>query len=121
MSNESTKSAVFTHIRESLENLKREYNAEFQIVIYTAFGRIVCDLKPPSTKNALLGFVDDPTTVVIDISAVFDETGMFDAQLLNAKNVVIYNNNSGEEPIRVEQMVLFTDQILGFSLERRWA
>lgn len=129
MKSDFTRGRVFTQIRECLEKLKMEYNAEYHAVLYTAMGKVVCDLEPPAAKNSLLGFVDDPTTFTVDISALFDGSGAFDEELINAKNVVIYENNADKdgsgknspdkEIMRVEQMILFADQILGFSLIRQ--
>ncbi|MDR2888476.1 MAG: hypothetical protein LBV33_01380 [Lachnospiraceae bacterium] len=119
MSNDLTKGAVFSCIREFLEQFRREYNTEFHVVFYTSIGKIVCDLEPPASKRSLLGFADDPTTFTVDISAMFDGTGLFDSQLINIKNAIIYKNNSDEELMRTEQMVLFADHILGFNLIRQ--
>jgi hypothetical protein len=115
----STKGTVFIQVRELLERLKREYNAEYHVAIYTSFGRVLCDLELPSTKNSIVGFADDPKKFAIDISAIFEGVDVFDDELLNVKNVIIYKNNSAEELVRTEQMILFTDQILGFSLEKK--
>ncbi len=110
---------VIVHIREFLKKMKMEYNADFYVVLYTAIGKIVCDLEPPATKSSLLSFTDDPASFSVDISAVFDETGLFDDQLINAKNVIVYNNDSDVELMRTEQMVIFARHVVGFNLIRK--
>ena len=119
MSKELTKGTVFTDIREFLTKLKMEYNTEFQVVFLTAIGKIVCDLQAPSTEDSLIGVTDDPTMFTVDVSAIFDGKGMFDTYLINATNVIVYKNNTEEEYMHADQMVLFADQILGFSLVRK--
>ena len=111
--------AIFTHIREAIKKLKREFNTEFQVVFYTPIGRITCDLEPPADESSLISFTDDPTKFTINISAIFAEKGVFDTQLTYAKNVTVYRNNSNEILLQEEQMVLFADQIIGFALVRR--
>ena len=119
MSNDLAKGLVFTHIREFLDKLTMEYNTEFQVVFLTSIGKIVCDIEPPASRDALIGLTDDPTMFTVDISAIFDGKDISDSQFINAKNVIVYKNNSEEEFMRAEQMVLFPDQILGFSLIRK--
>jgi hypothetical protein len=118
MGGNSVKGAAFTQIREILGKLKMEYNAQFNVVIYSSIGKIVCDIEPLAKEDSLIGFTDDPTVFSVDISAIFDGKEMFSADLLNAKNVIVYSN-SGEELMRVEQMVLFADQILGFNIVKK--
>jgi len=119
MSDNLTKCAVFIQLREFLERLTMEYNTEFQVVFLTAAGKIVCDLKPPASSDSLIGVTDDPTLFTVDVSAIFDGQDRFDTQLINAVNVIVYKNNSEEVFIQEEQMVLFADQIIGFSLVRK--
>ena len=115
----SGKYAIKKNVETNLNKLKMEYNAEFQIILYTAMGRIVCDLEPPAEEGSLVSFTDDPTIFSIDISAMFDQKELFSANLVNAKNAVIYSNDTGLEIMRTEQILLFMDQIIGFSLIRR--
>lgn len=110
---------VFVHIRDFLNKMKMEYNADFYVVLYTAIGKIVCDLEPPATKSSLLSFTDDPASFTIDISAVFDGTGLLDEQLINAKNVIVYKNDSDVELMRTDQMVVFSRHIVGFNLIKK--
>lgn len=119
MSSNLTKGMVFTHIHELLKKLRMEYNAEYRVIFYTSIGRIVCDLEPPAPKSSLIGYADDPTTFTVDISSLFEGTGLFEAHLINAKNVTVYKNNSDEELMRAEQMLLFADQILSFNVVRQ--
>lgn len=119
MSNELSKEAVFSCIRQFLDKFRMEYNTEFHVVFYTSIGKIVCDLEMPATKSSLLGFADDPTNFTVDISAMFDGTDLFNSQLINIKNAIIYKNNSDEELMRTEQMILFADHIIGFNLIRQ--
>ena len=111
--------ALFTHIREFIKKLKMDFNAEFQVVFYTPIGRIVCDLEAPANESSLVSFTDDPTKFALDISAMFAGKGVFDTQLTYAKNVTVYRNNSDEIIFEEEQMVLFSNQILGFTLIRK--
>ena len=119
MSNDLTKGAVFTHVREFLSKLTMEYNTEFQVVFLTAIGKIVCDVEPPASEDSLIGVTDDPTMFTVDVSAIFDGQNMFDTHLINATNVVVYKNSSEEVFMQADQIVLFADQILGFSLVRK--
>ena len=119
MSKDFEKGAVFTNIRKFLDKLTMEYNTEFQVVFLTAAGKIVCDIEPPASEDSIIGVTDDPTMFTVDVSAIFDGQGMFDTQLINAKNAVVYKNNSEEAFMREDQMVLFADQILGFALVRK--
>ena len=118
MNSDSTKGVVLAKIRQLINTLRKEYNAEYRTVLYTAAGRIVCDLDPPAPKSDLVGFVDDPTTFTLDISAEFDGMGLFDSQLVNVKNAVVLRNDSEEVLSRADQMVIFSDQIIGFRLKR---
>ena len=113
------KGTLFTRLRGSLKKLKMEYNTEFQVVLYTSIGKIVCDIEPPAQAGSLIGVTDDPTMVTVDISAIFDKEDVIAAQLINAKSVIVYKNNSDEELMRADQMVLFADQIIGFTLIRK--
>jgi hypothetical protein len=119
MNSDLAKGTVFTRLREFLVKLKMEYNTEFQVAFYTSLGRIVCDIEPPAHASSIIGVTDDPTMFTVDISAFFDEKDVFGAQLINAKNVIVYKNNTDEELMRTEQMVLFADQILGFTLVKK--
>ena len=114
-----TKGEIFKHTRDFMVTLKMEYNTEFYVVLYTSLGKIVCDIEPPAAQNSLIGFTDDPTMFTIDISAIFDGKGLFDAELINARNVTIYKNNTDEEVARLDQMIIFTDQILGFTFIKK--
>jgi hypothetical protein len=118
MSGDLSKGTVITQIRELVTKLKMENNTEFHVVLYTSMGQIVCDIEPPASENSLLGYTDDPTEFTVDISAFFDGKYEFESQLINAKNVTI-NSRSGEELSRMGQMILFTDQILGFTITRK--
>lgn len=119
MSDDVTKGAVFAQIRDCLEKLTMEYNTEFQVVFLTSAGKIICDLKPPASSDSFIGVTDDPTMFTVDVSAIFDGQNMFDTQLINAANVIVYKSNSEEVFMQEDQMVLFADQILGFSLVRK--
>jgi hypothetical protein len=118
MNAEPTRGAILAQIRQLVNTLRKDYNAKYGVILYTAAGRIVCDLAPPAPRSDLVGFVDDPTTIPLDISADFDGSGLFDSQLISVRDAVIYKSNSDEELMRVEQMILFTDQVIGFGLKR---
>ena len=117
MSSYSARSSTFMRVREFLQNIKMSHNAHFKVVLYTALGRIVCDIEPPAEKDSLLGITDYPDLFTVDISAAFDEKSEADSNLLNARNVIVYNS-AGEESMRVDQMLIFADRIIGFGLER---
>ena len=119
MNGNLSEGALFTHIREFIQQLKMEYNAEFQVAFYTPIGRIVCDLEPPADSGSLIAYTDDPTNFALDISAMFDGKGVFDTQLTYARNVVVYKNDSNEVLFHEEQMILFANQILGFTLIKK--
>jgi hypothetical protein len=118
MNSDFSKGSVFTRIKEFLKDLKMQYNTEFRVVLYTSIGKIICDLELPAKKNSLLRFTDDPSNFTIDLSAIFDGQDVFDIHLVNAKNVIVYNNKE-EEIMRADQMILFCDQILGFALIKK--
>jgi len=119
MSSNSPKASLFRQLKNALNSLKMEYNTEFQAVFFSHIGKIVCDIEPPASKDSLISFTDNPTMFIMDISALFDVDNAFDEHLINAKNVVIYKNNSNEELMRVDQMILFADQIIGFTLVKK--
>ena len=119
MNSNLSEGALFTNIRESIQKLKREFNTEFQVVFYTPIGRIICDLETPADENSLISYTDDPTKFTVNISAMFAGKGVFDTQLVYAKNVTVYRNNSNEILLQEDQMVLFANQILGFTLVKR--
>ena len=119
MSKDLSRVAIFTHVRELVEKLKMENNMEYQVVLYTSFGRIECGIAPPASESELLGFTDDPTEFTVDVSAIFDgKVDVFESHLINAVNVIIYNH-FGEEISRVDQMMVFSDQILGFCIMKK--
>ena len=119
MNGNLSEGVLFTHIREAIQRLKREFNTEFQVAFYTSIGRIICDLEPPADESSLISFTDDPTKFTVNISAMFAGKGVFDTQLTYPKNVTVYRNNSNEILLQEEQMVLFADQILGFTLVKK--
>jgi hypothetical protein len=111
MSDLLEKSKVFTDLRDFQIKMRMEYNAEYKVVLYTAIGRVVCDLEPLAPRDSLIGISDDPAAVSVDVSALFSGDNP-----VNAKNVIIYKHDSNEELTRADQIMLFADQILGFSL-----
>ena len=115
MHNSHAEKSTFTQIREFLSKAKMEYNAQFNVILYTSFGKLICDLEPFARSSSALGFTDDPTIFTLDASAIFDGTSETNMHLVNAKNVIAYDH-SGKELMRTEQMIIFADQILGFSL-----
>jgi hypothetical protein len=117
MESGAAKGAVIAQLRQLVNTLRKDYNKEYRVVLYTASGRIVCDLAPPSPRNDLVSYVDDPNTISLDVSADFDGTGLFDSQLVNVKNAVIYRSDSNDELARADQIILFADQIIGFGLK----
>ena len=112
------KAAIIANIRNTINTLKMEYNTDFKIALYTTMGKIVCDVEPPAKKSSFVNFDDDPAKLVVDISAIFDGTEAFETHLINARDVVVYNN-SNEEIMKIEQMILFADDILGFALVKK--
>ena len=118
MNGDCAKRAIFARVEDLLHRLKMEYNAEFQAVLFTALGKIVCDIEPFTKESSPIGVTDDPSLLTLDISAVFEEQDVFGARLINAKNVTVYNGDSDEVIARAEQMILFADHILGFTLVR---
>ena len=119
MNDNFSEGALFTHIREFIQRLKMEFNAEFQVAFYTPIGKIVCDLEPPAPESSLISFTDDPANFTLDISAMFAGKDVLDTQLTYAKNVSVYKTNSNEILFQEEQMILFANQILGFTLLRK--
>jgi len=116
--NNASKTAIFTQIREFLERTKMMYNSQYHVVLHTSFGKFVCDLEPFAESSSAVGFTDDPTFFSVDASAIFDQYSEFGTGMLNTRNVIVYNHK-GEEHMRADQIILFTDQILGFSLMRK--
>ncbi|MCL2579365.1 MAG: hypothetical protein FWE32_04975 [Oscillospiraceae bacterium] len=110
--------AALSGLGELLLKAKRECNANLRVVFYTAIGRTVCDIEPLADEDAFFAITDDPTAFTIDLSAAFNNKHGIDAQVINARNVVIYNKH-GQESIRTEQMIIFVDQIIGFSIEKQ--
>jgi len=118
MNVDQAKVTIFEELRTFLHSMRMEYNTEFRVVFLTAVGKIVCDLEEPAHESGMIGLSDDPEAITIDISAIFDNLGSFNTQLVNAKNVVVYKNNSEDVFMRAEQMAIFADQILGFTLTK---
>ena len=115
MSDDLTKSAVFTQIREFIKKLTMEYNTDYRVAFLTPIGKIVCDLEPFAEKSSLIGITDDPTVFTVDISALFSNDNI-GTHVINATNVVVYKNDSGKEIMRTNQMILFADQIIGITI-----
>ncbi|MCL2851605.1 MAG: hypothetical protein FWE20_01030 [Defluviitaleaceae bacterium] len=72
MSGDSEKRAVLMHVRKFLGKVKMEYNTQFHVVLYTSFGKLVCDIEPFAQESSALRFTDDPTVFTLDASAIFD-------------------------------------------------
>ena len=119
MGSNKSEGLLFKHIREYIQKLKMEFNAEYQVVFYTSLGRMVCDLEEPAQENSLVSFTDDPTNFTIDISAMFAGKGILDTQWTYVKNIIVYKNDSDKVLFKEEQMILFDDQLLGFTLVKK--
>ena len=119
MSEDLKKGSIFTQVQECIANLKMEYNTEYNVVFLTSVGKVVCDIGAPGNANSLIGLSDDPSEISVDISSLFDGSHLFETDLVNAKNVTVYKNSTLEKFMQAEQMILFADQILGFTIEKK--
>ena len=119
MSSNLIKGEILAKVRKLTDKLQMEYNTKFNVVLYTSIGRIVCDIEPPAPQSELVRLGDEFTSFDVDISAIFDTTSVFNAQLINIRNVIVYKHDSEEELMRTEQMILFADHIIGFSIKKQ--
>ncbi len=127
----SMKDIVFKHLIKLIEKLKMENNAYYRVMLYTSSGTVVGDLAPCSPENEMLKYTDDPDNFSLDISSLFSSMekqfvqenpahqNYSDAYMINVINATVYKNGTRDEIIKLDQLILFTDQIIGFSLVKK--
>jgi len=125
----SMKYIVFKELIKLVYKLKSENNSNFKVAILTAAGTIVGSIAPCSRENEMIKYTDDPEKFTLDTSSIFDvlskqyksdnsESEYSDAYMVNVLDAVIYENGIKGEGVPSGQIILFADQIIGFSLVR---
>ena len=117
------KGNVLNEVMNLLDTLKRENNAQYKVMLITTAGTLVGDIEPCSPEAGLIKYTDDPALFSLDTSSIFNmlkkrypEEPYTDSYMLNVKNAILYGSSPREEIMKVEQIIIFSDQIVGFSL-----
>jgi len=125
----SMKYIVFKELIKLVYKLKSENNSNFKVAILTAAGTIVGTIAPCSRENEMIKYTDDPEKFTLDTSSIFDvlakqyksdkvESEYSDAYMLNLLDAIVYEHGIKGEGVPAGQIILFADQIIGFSLVR---
>jgi hypothetical protein len=126
----SMKYIVFKELIKLIYKLKSENNTSFKVAILTAAGTIVGNIAPCSHENEMIKYTDDPTKFTFDTSSIFDvlskqyqpgngESEYSDAYMVNVLDATVFEHGMTGEGKKIEQIILFADQIIGFSLVRQ--
>lgn len=115
-----------------LANFFKENNyADYQVLLLTPFGFIKGDIENLATNQNFITETDSPNKYNIDISVVYQFRNdtlielekdnktlnvIDNGALINLKNVTIYKDNLNVPILTTNQMILFVDQIISFSL-----
>ncbi|MFD3272685.1 hypothetical protein ACE3MS_31145 [Paenibacillus dendritiformis] len=103
------KGAVTIKLNQFLQELEHQYKKQdyLSILIFTNFGQIECTLASPENSE------NDPIAVIF--SGAVKLAKLNDLPALHIKNAKITPYGSKEAAHIVEDMILFTDQIVGLS------
>ena len=121
------KGNVINELMNLVDTLKKENNANYKILLFTNAGALLGDIEPCASEGELIKYTDDPAEFTLDTSSIFnklkkgytdEEESYAGAYMINVKNASLYAN-SKETIINVEQIIIFADQITGFSLVRK--
>lgn len=127
----SMKYIVFKELIKLIYKLRSENNANYRVAMLTAVGTIIGTIAPCSAENEMIKYTDDPEKFMLDTSSIFDvlakqynsnkerETAYSDAYMVNVLDAVIYRNGINGEGEPIGQIILFADQIIGFSLVKQ--
>jgi hypothetical protein len=124
----SMKYIVFRELMKLIYKLKSENNALYKVAILTPAGTIVGNMAPCSPENEMIKYTDDPEKFTLDTSSIFDvlskqynpvKQEYSDAYMVNVLDATVYENGITGEGTHVDQIILFADQIIGFSLIRQ--
>jgi len=126
----SMKDIVFKELTSLVYKLKESNNAYYKVSFLTTAGTIVGNIAPCSAENEMIKYTDDPEKFTLDTSSIFDilskqynhdndrKPGYSDAYMINVLDATIYEKGTRIEGIHADQIILFADQIVGFSLVR---
>ncbi|MDR3092177.1 MAG: hypothetical protein LBU36_08360 [Clostridiales bacterium] len=123
----SMKDIAFNQLIKLIEDIKREYNMAYQLMAFTHSGILVGDIQPLTSKDNFIKYSDNYSDIELDMSAFFakldddaksDSNNYTNNYSINMRSVKIYpvHGYGGQPLIQLEQLVLFTDQIIGFTL-----
>ena len=120
------KGNVITEVMHLVDRLKKENNTYYRVLLFTSAGALLGDVEPCASEAALLKYTDEPTDFSLDMSSIFnilekrykdEDNDYAGPYMLNVKNAILYKSSDLREEVkRIEQMILFSDQIIGFSL-----
>lgn len=127
----SMKSIVFKELIKLIYKLRSENNANYKVALLTAAGTITGTISPCSAENEMIKYTDDPEKFLLDTSSIFDvlakqydsgkerETAYSDAYMVNVLDAVMYKHGIHSDGEPIDQIILFADQIIGFSLVKQ--
>lgn len=132
--------AIFT--LESIRKVLNDNNTNCQILLLTSYGFIKCDIDFENESDSPLRKINDnaENTYALDLSCILKYTNESiceyekenpsiksrdNGTFLNLKNVTIYSNGLNDSiatpAVKINEFVIFVDQIIGFSLVPRIA
>lgn len=121
----SMKSIAFKRIIELIDQLKHENNAAYRLMVLTHSGMFIGDIEPLASEKDIIKYTDDPSMFELDTSAFFarideeckKEYGDYiNNYSINLRDVTVYKLGSDTELMHIEQLILFTEQIIGMTL-----
>ncbi|GHU50313.1 hypothetical protein AGMMS49975_01100 [Clostridia bacterium] len=125
--NLNMKNIAFSHLIKLIETLKQDYNITYRLMLFTTNGILIGDLQELSDKSNMVKYTDDPSKITLDVSAVFAkleeecnvEKNYYNDYSINMVDVSVYSVGGTEPLTRLDQIVIFTDQIIGFTLVQK--
>jgi hypothetical protein len=121
---------VFKELVKLIYTLKSQNNASYKVALLTAAGTIVGTIAPCSEEKEMIKFTDDPEQFILDTSSIFDvltkeyyagksHPEYSDAYMVNILDADIYRNGLNGSYDHIDQIIIFADQVIGFSLIRK--
>lgn len=112
----------------------KSHNKDYQALLLTPFGFIQGDITENATKDTFITIDENTNSSIVDISFILQTTNesisalesenpelkvIDDGFTINLKNVTIFKNNFQQPMVSLDQMVVFVDQIVSFTLVPR--
>lgn len=119
------------HNLDILAKVINDNENDVQVLLLTPFGFIKGDIADVATKATYLSNTEDSKVVSVDISYAIEMrnetiidwesngdilTPFDNGAAINLKNVSVYKDNLTNPVITTNQMVVFVDQVISFSL-----